>query len=148
MIKITKYTKLSDILEFIPLFSEKYPDLSSDELEKYLTSVINTNEYVLLIAKTQNGEVAGMAAYHIGTMLYCGKFIQVSSLYVKHTARNKGIALMLLTSIETEGKNQNCDNIVLDSFVTNIESHDIYQRLGFERKTYHFMKNLKDSEIK
>ncbi|MBT4922741.1 MAG: GNAT family N-acetyltransferase [Rickettsiales bacterium] len=141
MIKVTKYTKLSDILEFIPLFAEKYTDLTNSELIEYLISVSESNGYALLIASIDD-KVVGMAAYHIGTMLYCGKFIQVTSLYVKSESRNQGVAHNLLTFIESDGVKQNCNNIVLDSFVTNKDAHEIYFKAGYEVKTYHFMKSL------
>ena len=83
-----------------------------------------------------------MAAFHIGALLYCGKFIQVSSLFVRSNTRNKGIAQLLMGNIENEGKINNCDNIVLDSFTNNTDSHEFYQKLGFEKKTFHFMKKI------
>lgn len=144
MITITKYNSLSDILNFIPLFSEKYTDLSAQDLKEYLTAVSESNGYSLLIA-TNDDEVVGMAAYHFGTMLYCGKFVQVTSLYVKEASRKQGIAHQLLSYIETEGKQQGCNNIVLDSFVHNKDAHEIYSRAGYKIGTYHFMKSLEDS---
>jgi len=142
MIKITKYSKLSDILEFVPIFREKYANLSTEEIEYYLSITVKTSRYNLLIAQNEQDEVIGMAAFHIGAMLYCGKYIQVSSLYVRDNSRNQGIAQLLMGNIEMEGKAKDCDNIVLDSFTNNTTSHDFYQKLGFEKKTIHFMKKL------
>jgi GNAT superfamily N-acetyltransferase len=142
MIKITKYSKLSDILEFVPIFREKYANLSAEEIEYYLSITVKTSKYRLLIAQNENEEVIGMAAFHIGAMLYCGKYIQVSSLFVRDNSRNQGVAQLLMGNIEMEGKAKNCDNIVLDSFTNNITSHEFYQKLGFEKKTIHFMKKL------
>ena len=142
MIKITKYSKLSDILEFVPIFREKYANLSTEEIEYYLSITVKTSRYNLLIAQNEQDEVIGMAAFHIGAMLYCGKYIQVSSLYVRDNSRNQGVAQLLMGNIEMEGKAKDCDNIVLDSFTNNTTSHDFYQKLGFEKKTIHFMKKL------
>lgn len=142
MIKITKYSKLSDILKFVPIFREKYANLSAEEIEYYLSITVKTSKYRLLIAQNENEEVIGMAAFHIGAMLYCGKYIQVSSLFVRDNSRNQGVAQLLMGNIEMEGKAKNCDNIVLDSFTNNITSHEFYQKLGFEKKTIHFMKKL------
>ena len=141
MIKITKYQKLSEILNFIELYQAKYSDLSKDKIAEYLTNIHNETNYNLLIAEIEN-EIIGMAAYHYATMLYSGKYAQVTSLYVKTTARNQGVAHMLLKYIENSAKNAKCSNIVLDSFVTNKNSHQIYFREGYEIKTYHFMKKL------
>ena len=76
-----------------------------------------------------------MAAFHIGAMLYCGKYIQVSSLFVRDNSRNQGVAQLLMGNIEMEGKAKNCDNIVLDSFTNNTNSHEFYQKIRFEKKT-------------
>ncbi|MBL6785384.1 MAG: GNAT family N-acetyltransferase [Rickettsiales bacterium] len=142
MIKITKYRTLSDILKFKDLFLEKYPNLTESKISEYLQDICKTNDYSLLIAEDSDNNILAMCGFHIGTMIYCGKFIQVTSLYVKQAARNQGIAQQLLNNIEIEGKKNNCDNIVLDSFIHNESSHDLYNRFGFTKQTYHFMKKI------
>jgi ribosomal protein S18 acetylase RimI-like enzyme len=75
-------------------------------------------------------------------MLYCGRYIQLSSFIVDEEKRGSGIGKKILREVEKIGKKLNCEKIILDSFTENKKSHALYYREDFYIRGLHFMKNL------
>jgi len=141
MIKIKRHTNLIAIRKALPLFEKLYPKKSRKEILDGLRILKKNHRYSLLIAY-KDKEAVGIVGLSIGFLLYSGKYLQISSLYIDPKHRNEGIAQALFATADQVAKAQNCEKIVLDSYVTNQESHKTYLREDFEIKAYHFMKEL------
>jgi GNAT superfamily N-acetyltransferase len=95
-----------------------------------------------MIGAFLNNEIIGIAGYWVLRMLYCGRYIQVSSFIVDEKKRGFGIGKKILNEIEKIGKRLNCEKMVLDSFTENKKSHSLYFKEDFHIRGFHFMKDL------
>ena len=141
MIITRTYTHYFRIKKFLPLFCELYSKKSPYLLQRELKELTKNKNYKLLVTFYDKKPVA-IASITEGFVIYCGKYLQISNLYVKKEHRNLGIAKELLNETKRLAKNKNCKHIMLDSYVTNKASHKTYFREEFEIKAYHFMKEI------
>jgi GNAT superfamily N-acetyltransferase len=123
------------------LIIQYYPNLTK---EKYIN---NMKEMVQLsnfksIGAFIDGKIIAISSYNISRMFYCEKFLRISNLIVDNNCRNKKIGTKMINFLEEKARNNNCNNIILDSFVGNNKSHPLYFRHGFFIRGFHFMKNL------
>jgi GNAT superfamily N-acetyltransferase len=145
-INIKQYSKLNEMLEFAKLFKELYPKMKMADLKERLDEMIEKYEYKLVVAFTcdKKPKAVGLAGYHIGSMLYCGRFVQLGNLIVTDKRRNFGIAVKIMDYIKKQGELANCVKLVLDSYTTNFKAHKVYLREGMQLKAFHFMENLRN----
>ena len=101
-INIKQYSKLNEMLEFAKLFKELYPKMKMADLKERLDEMIEKYEYKLVVAFTcdKKPKAVGLAGYHIGSMLYCGRFVQLGNLIVTDKRRNFGIAVKIMDYIK------------------------------------------------
>lgn len=141
MITIKQYKYYITIKKFLPLFLQLYKDKNSKLLKRNLKKLTKNQDYRLLVAFKNNKAIA-MASINHGFLLYIGKYLQISNLYVDQNHRNLGIAKLLLKKSELLAKKQQCNIITLNSYLDNATAHDIYTKEGFEAKTYNFIKKI------
>jgi ribosomal protein S18 acetylase RimI-like enzyme len=66
----------------------------------------------------------------------------VDELVVDSQYRNKGIGKLLLNKIEAIARQHKCVKIELDSAFHRTAAHEFYERLGFKKRAYLFIKDL------
>jgi len=139
---ITKtYKRYYKVKKFLPIFCKLYPNKPIALLKQELKELVKNKSYKLLVVFDGVDPIA-IASLNEGFLLYCGKYLQISNLYVESKHRNIGIAKMLIGKAEEYAKKSHCKYVVLDSYVTNKASHKTYVREGFEPKANHFMKSI------
>ena len=89
-----------------------------------------------------DSKIIGISSYNISRMFYCAKFLRISNLIIDKKYRNKKIGTKMINYLEKKARNNNCKNIILDSFIGNKKSHSLYFREGFFIRGFHFIKNL------
>ena len=95
-----------------------------------------------MIAAFVDEKIVGIGGYWISRMLYCGRYLQLSSFIVDEEKRSLGVGKKILEEAQKIAAQNSCDKIVLDSFVENRKSHPLYFREGFHISAFHFVKNL------
>lgn len=138
-VKITKY--FFQTKKIINLLNELYPEKSYTELKKGLCLLKKNPDFHLLTASNDQ-EIIATACLHSGYLLYCAKYLQISSLYIKPNFRNLGIAQKFFEEAEKIAHKNSCNQMVLDSYITNNNSHKTYYRENFSINAYHFVKKL------
>jgi len=119
-----------------------YDKMTSQEYEKFIAEMVERNDYKM-VGAISNGKIIGVAGYWIFVMLYCKRYIQLSNLIVHPDFRGKNIGKKILRYIESIGKKNDCDKIVLDSYSQNKRSHSLYFGEGYHIRGFHFMKKVK-----
>ncbi len=140
-INIRKLTRKEEMLQAYKIIKQRYPHIDFNNYEKQLIEMIEMNDFKI-IAAFLGEEIVGIAGYWILRMLYCGRYIQVSSFIVDEEKRGFGIGKKILQEIEKIGKELGCDKVVLDSYTENKKSHSLYFKEGFHIRGLHFMKDL------
>jgi len=110
-----------------------------------LMELIGGDNALLLVAEF-NDEVAGYIHGEIVTyLLFAGREMLVSELFVRETSRGKGVGSALLSAIEAEAVRHKCFRIsVLNSRERESYKRGFYARLGYDERAHvaNFIKRL------
>jgi len=139
----------SDIADIMQLHRELgwNPAFKADgsTLKQRLESLI-TEENALLLVGELKGKVVGYIHGKIVTyLLFAGREMLVSELFVMESARGQGVGKALLGTIESEAVSQKCFRIsVLNSRERESYKRGFYPSLGYEERphTANFTKRL------
>jgi len=140
-ITIKELNNLDEMMLAYSIIKQRYREITLDNFQSQISEMIAMNDFKM-IGAFLNDEIIGIAGYWVLRMLYCGRYIQVSSFIVDEEKRGFGIGKKILREIEKIGKKLNCEKIVLDSFTENKKSHSLYFKEDFHIRGFHFMKDL------
>ena len=146
---IIRPLKPSDIADVMQLHRELgwNPAFKADgsTLKQRLEALI-TGESALLLVAALKGKVVGYIHGEIVTyLLFAGREMLVSELFVMESARGRGVGKALLSAIESEAVQQKCFRIsVLNSRERESYKRGFYPSLGYEERphTANFTKRL------
>jgi GNAT superfamily N-acetyltransferase len=133
--------KGQEIIDSYYLIIQSYPELTKEEyidITKEMSELSNFK----MIGAFIDSKIIGISSYNISRMFYCAKFLRISNLIIDKKYRNKKIGTKMINYLEKKARNNNCKNIILDSFIGNKKSHSLYFREGFFIRGFHFIKNL------
>jgi len=141
--------KPNDIADIMQLHRELgwNPAFKADgsTLKQRLEALI-TGENALLLVAELKGKVVGYIHGEIVTyLLFAGREMLVSELFVRENVRGRGVGKALLNTIESEAVNQKCFRIsVLNSRERESYKRGFYPSLGYEERTHtaNFTKRL------
>lgn len=92
------------------------------------------------IAADRDGALVGIAGFWYGCRFWCGRHIDLDNVIVDEAYRNQGIGQKMIAWIEDEARRLGCDSVGLDTYVGNTDSHRLYERLGYGKLGYHYLK--------
>jgi predicted N-acetyltransferase YhbS len=146
---IIRPLKPNDIADIMQLHRELgwNPAFKADgsTLKQRLEALI-TGENALLLVAELKGKVVGYIHGEIVTyLLFAGREMLVSELFVRENVRGRGVGKALLNTIESEAVNQKCFRIsVLNSRERESYKRGFYPSLGYEERTHtaNFTKRL------
>ncbi|MES2961008.1 MAG: GNAT family N-acetyltransferase [Pseudomonadota bacterium] len=140
-ITIKELNNLDEMLLAYSIIKQRYREMTLENFQSQISEMIAMNDFKM-IGAFLNDEIIGVAGYWVLRMLYCGRYIQVSSFIVDEDKRGFGIGKKILREIEKIGKKLNCEKMVLDSFTENKKSHSLYFKEDFHIRGFHFMKEI------
>lgn len=146
---IIRPLKPNDIADIMQLHRELgwNPAFKADgsTLKQRLEALI-TGENALLLVAELKGKVIGYIHGEIVTyLLFAGREMLVSELFVMESVRGRGVGKALLSAIESEAVQQKCFRIsVLNSRERESYKRGFYPSLGYEERphTANFTKRL------
>ncbi len=140
-IVIKELNTKTEMLQAYAIAKQRYQQITQESFEQQISEMIEMNDFKM-IGAFLNGEIVGITGYWVLRMLYCGRYIQLSSFIVDEEKRGLGIGKKLMRKIEEIGLKLSCEKIILDSYTENKKSHSLYYREGFYIRGFHFMKDL------
>jgi len=123
------------------VIKQRYAQMTPENFGEQIAEMIDKNDFKMIGAFVGD-KIVGVAGYWVLCMLYCGRYIQVSSFIVDENQRGLGIGKLILREIEKIGRELECEKVILDSFTENKKSHALYYREDFYIRGFHFMKDL------
>ena len=91
----------------------------------------------------EDGKVIGCAAWSITQVLHRPRPVgRVSMLVVAADARGSGIGAALVEAVADRAKAAGCGLLEVTSNIRRERAHAFYERLGFERTSYRFGRDL------
>lgn len=133
-------TKSLEMMDCYELIKQLNPKLSRLEYANLISEMI-PNNYKQLIA-IQNEMLVGVCGYWINTKIYSGKYIELDNVVVGDSFRNQNIGERMCLELMEIAKKEKCKVAMLDAYIENEAAHRFYERLGYKKKGYHFVKKL------
>ena len=98
-------------------------------------------EYTM-IGIFERGELITYAGVFVQTNLYHKRHLFVDELVTDEKFRTQGYGKMMLEYLVDYAKMAACENIVLSSGFAREDAHRFYEKEGFEKKSFVFVKTL------
>jgi ribosomal protein S18 acetylase RimI-like enzyme len=94
-----------------------------------------------IVAGGASAMLLGLVTVHTTIVLHRPKPIgRITSLVVDESARGRGIGRALVAAAEGASLRDGCGMLEVTSNVRRADAHAFYERLGFERSSYRFVK--------
>ena len=129
-------TTPQQIADCYPVMSQLRPHLNTKEFQEQVT-LQRSNGYQLVYL-TDEENIKAAAGYRIGNSLAWGKFLYIEDLVTDQNSRSKGYGKKLLDWLINEAKQQQCDQLHLDSGIQRIDAHRFYERENLNFVSKHF----------
>lgn len=129
-----------EMLEHISIIQQLQPQLTLEEYKRLLPKML-PNGYGQ-VAIFDGAKCIGISGYWINTKLYSGKYLEMDNVVVDENYRSKGIRKLLCDWCINKAKETNCKKVMLDAYIENEKAHHFYEREGFTKRGYHFIKTL------
>ncbi len=133
-------TKKSEMLPHWALIAQ----LNNTVTEAYLDEVLDdmiAHKYRMVVVL--DGEhCAGLAGIWVATKIYSGKYLEMDNVVVDKDYRSHGIGTLLTNYITQLALDEGCKTMMLDAYLENEKAHTFYERAGFIRRGYHFVKTI------
>lgn len=131
---------LNEMIEQFPIIQQLQPSLTLVAYKQMLPEMI-PNGYSQVIV-LDGIKCIGISGIWINTKLYSGKYLEMDNVVIDENYRSKGIGKLLCDWCINKAKETNCKKVMLDAYLENEKAHAFYEREGFSKRGYHFIKNL------
>lgn len=122
-------------------------------LVRQLTPAITDDVYLALLREmvphrygqfvvVEGDRAIALSGYWIGHKFYCGRYLEVDNFVVDEAHRSRGIGQLLLDHLIEHAREEGCAHLMLDAYLQNNAAHRFYERNGFTKRGYHFMRAL------
>lgn len=139
-VKIKVITSVADMLNQFSLIQQLSPKVSAAQYEAMLKDMVKCN-YKQAVA-CLNEVPIGVCGFWINTKIYSGKYVELDNVVIDEQYRNYQIGQQLCNYVIQLAVKEGCKVAMLDAYLENEKAHQFYERNGFNKKGYHFIKKL------
>lgn len=133
-------TQKKEMLPHWALISQLNPAVTEDYLGEVLDDMI-AHGYVMILI--WDGDFcAGLSGVWVSTKIYSGKYLEMDNVVIDQGYRSKGLGKLLTDYVTQYAIEAGCRTMMLDAYLENDKAHAFYERAGFVRRGYHFIKKL------
>ena len=123
-----------------PLLRQLNVTLTDEYIEACLEDMI---EHGYRMAVVYDGDqCVGLSGVWVTTKFYSGKYLEMDNVVVDEAYRSRGIGTILSEFVTELARTEGCVTIMLDAWLTNEKAHAFYERQGFVKRGFHFLKSL------
>jgi len=131
---------LKELYTVFGVVSQLRPQLSYQEFEDLIYDMCHMD--YKMIGIMEKDTLVCYAGIAVQTNLYHKRHIYVFDLVTDEKNRGEGYGKMMLEYIKDYAKIAMCENIVLSSAFVREKAHKFYEKNGFEKKSFMFVKEL------
>lgn len=135
---------LEERLTVFPLYHQLNPKLSEEKFNQRMNQIMQEPGYHLLAIFSTNKLIA-ISGYWISHKLYSGKYLEPDNVVVDENYRSQRVGEALQTELENIARKNQCNAMMLDAYLHNLAGHKFYERHGYKKEGYHFVKKLASS---
>jgi ribosomal protein S18 acetylase RimI-like enzyme len=81
----------------------------------------------------------GLTGYWLNTRIYCGKYLYIDHFIIKPGNRSRGVGAQLLSYVRALADHYQCEQVCLDTFVSNSMAQSFWTRHGFSIVGFHYV---------
>ncbi len=129
-----------EILKCYPVMLQLRPAYSAEDFLAQVKKQMQTN--YLLAYLMDNTQVCAVAGYRYSEGLAWGKFLYVDDLVTDSQQRSKGYGKSLLGWLFDQARQNQCNQLHLDSGVQRLDAHRFYIREGMSHSSQHFHREI------
>jgi GNAT superfamily N-acetyltransferase len=134
--------KPADAAAIAALLASLGYEVAEADVRKRMAALSKGGEPVLVAAADK---VIGVLSWHVTPVLHRPRPVgRITMLVVDETMRSGGIGALLVAAAEARLKARGCGLVEVTSNRKRLRAHAFYERLGYERTSYRFGKNLGD----
>ena len=134
MIKIAE--NADELSNCFPVMAQLRPHLDPDSfIEQVLRQTIHNYRIVYLKV---NDKIVAVAGFRLSHNLAWGEFLYVDDLITDEHERSKGYGKQLLDWLIKHAKENNCQQLHLDSGIQRKNAHRFYEREGMIFASHHY----------
>jgi len=85
-------------------------------------------------------QLIGVSGLWFCTRHYSGRSVELDHVFIDDAYRNKGLGTQFINWIETYVKTKGYQAIELNAYIDNAPSQNFYEKDGFQKLGYHFVK--------
>lgn len=138
--KIREIKNRKEMLGQYPLLCQLSPGLKK---AAYKTMLKDMLAHRYRMAGVFDGKkCVGLSGFWISTKIYSGKYVELDNVVIDQEYRSQGIGKLVCHWILKEAKRKGCKTAMLDAYLSNEAGHRFYEREGFYKEGYHFLKKL------
>lgn len=93
-----------------------------------------------MLAAFDDVRCAGLSGFWIGHKLYSGRYLEIDNFMVDGPYRSQGVGRLLVDELVRIAEREGCRHVMLDAYLDNSAAHGFYERQGFVKRGYHFMR--------
>ena len=131
---------LADSIEIVVPLVKKMSKESITEallLERFKEMVSQNYE---CIGVYDGDKLMGVSGLCFCTRHYSGRSVELDHVFIDDAYRNKGLGTLFINWIENYVKSKGFQAIELNAYIDNEPSQKFYERDGFQKLGYHFVK--------
>ncbi len=126
------------------LISQLSYECTPRQAQVRMEKIIDHPDYGSFVAQV-DGQVVGLLAVHLSFQLTRdGRQARVIALALDSQHRGRGIGSQLMEHLESWLEKQQVTRVMLNTRLDRSAAHMFYERLGFRRTGYRFVKTLED----
>ncbi len=134
--------------EWLSMAIQLWPEYDPGELSQIVSDGIQSKKYRRLLCQNDSGVYVGFIDLSLRHDYVEGSSTSpvayIEGIYVKSDYRNLGVAKFMVSEAGNWAKQNGCSEIGSDTSLTNIDSQNFHERVGFEKSdvVVHFIKKL------
>jgi len=127
---------LADLFDLYRIFYHQPSDIAA--ANKFLKERMDHQESVIFIAEQQNRMIGFTQLYPIFSSVSLQKAWLLNDLYVHASARQQGVAALLLEAAKQHGIETNSKYLLLETQKDNFTAQSVYEKNGWTKTTDYF----------
>lgn len=135
-------TKKSGMLPHLPLIQQLSPAVTAESYATMLDDMLAHGYRMLVVMEAE--ECLGLSGFWVSTKIYSGRYLEMDNVVVADGHRSRGIGKMMCDFLTELALREGCRLLMLDAYIENTKAHAFYEREGFAKRGYHFLKKIAD----
>lgn len=131
---------LKELDRVYEILSQLRERLSYDEFEDLIYDMRHMD--YKMIGLLERGELICFAGVAVQTNFYHKRHLYIFDFVTDKEYRNKGYGELMLEYLVDYAKTAMCENLVLSSGFQREKAHLFYEKNGFKKKSYLFLKSI------